>query len=31
MRSGGGRKAVFRLVDPVFARWVVAGRRWALE
>jgi hypothetical protein len=29
-RSGSGRKAVLRLVDPVFARWVVAGRRWTL-
>jgi hypothetical protein len=27
-RSGSGREAVLGLVDPVFARWVVAGRRW---
>lgn len=31
LRSGGGRKAVLKLVDPVFARWVLAGRRWTLE
>jgi uncharacterized protein len=30
-RVGTGRKAVLELVDPVFARWVVAGRRWAVE
>lgn len=30
VRSGSGRDAVLSLVDPVFARWVVAGRRWAL-
>lgn len=30
LRSGSGRKAVLSLVDPVFARWVVAGRRWTL-
>jgi uncharacterized protein len=28
LRSGSGRETVLRLVDPVFARWVVAGRRW---
>jgi uncharacterized protein len=31
LRSGSGRKATMKLVDPVFARWVVAGRRWELE
>ncbi|HEX5763478.1 MAG TPA: hypothetical protein VFY04_10235 [Solirubrobacterales bacterium] len=30
-RAGTGRAAVLQLVDPVFARWVVAGRRWTLE
>ncbi len=30
-RTGTGRKAVLELVDPVFARWVVRGRRWRLE
>jgi hypothetical protein len=29
-RTGSGRTAVLQLVDPVFARWVVAGRRWTL-
>lgn len=28
LRSGSGKSTVFKLVDPVFARWVVAGRRW---
>lgn len=28
VRSGSGRDAVLTLVDPVFARWVLAGRRW---
>jgi uncharacterized protein len=27
-RSGAGRQSVLELVDPVFARWVVQGRRW---
>lgn len=26
-----GEKGALALVDPVFARWVVAGRRWTLE
>jgi uncharacterized protein len=30
-RTGTGRKAVLKLVDPVFARWVVRGRRWASD
>ena len=30
-RAGIGRKAVLKLVDPVFARWVVRGRRWMLD
>jgi uncharacterized protein len=30
-RTGTGREAVLELVDPVFARWVVRGRRWILE
>jgi hypothetical protein len=29
-RAGSGRKAVLTPVDPVFARWVVRGRRWTL-
>ncbi len=29
-RVGSGRKAVLTPVDPVFARWVVRGRRWTL-
>lgn len=29
-RSGTGRHAVLEPVDPVFARWVVQGRRWTL-
>jgi len=28
LRTGSGRKAALQLVDPVFARWVVFGRRW---
>ncbi|HEY7455695.1 MAG TPA: hypothetical protein VH703_00335 [Solirubrobacterales bacterium] len=28
-RTGSGRSTVLTLVDPVFARWVVGGRRWA--
>jgi hypothetical protein len=30
LRSGSGRETRYELVDPVFARWVVAGRRWTL-
>jgi uncharacterized protein len=30
-RSGTGRKAMLQPVDPVFARWVVQGRRWTLD
>lgn len=30
-RAGSGRKAVLTPVDPVFARWVVRGRRWTLD
>jgi hypothetical protein len=30
-RTGSGRKAVLTLVDPVFAHWVVRGKRWTLE
>jgi hypothetical protein len=30
-RTGTGRETVLELVDPVFARWVVRGRRWILE
>jgi len=30
-RTGSGRETRHELVDPVFARWVVAGRRWTLE
>lgn len=30
-RTGSGRKAVLTPVDPVFARWVVRGRRWTLD
>lgn len=29
-RSGRGRETRYRLVDPVFAHWVVAGRRWQI-
>lgn len=29
-RTGRGRETRYGLVDPVFARWVVAGRRWVL-
>lgn len=29
-RSGSGRQTHYELVDPVFARWVVCGRRWTL-
>ncbi len=29
-RAGSGRNAVLTPVDPVFARWVVRGRRWTL-
>lgn len=28
-RTGTGRPTRYELVDPVFARWVVRGRRWA--
>jgi hypothetical protein len=28
-RAGSGRATRYELVDPVLARWVVAGRRWA--
>jgi hypothetical protein len=27
-RTGTGRETHYELVDPVFARWVVRGRRW---
>jgi uncharacterized protein len=30
-RAGSGRKAVLTPVDPVFARWVVRGKRWTLD
>lgn len=30
-RTGTGRETRYELVDPVFARWVVRGRRWTLE
>jgi hypothetical protein len=30
-RAGSGRKVVLTPVDPVFARWVVRGRRWTLD
>jgi len=30
-RAGSGRATRYELVDPVFARWVLAGRRWTLE
>lgn len=30
-RSGRGRETRYELVDPVFARWVAAGRRWTLS
>lgn len=30
-RTGSDRGVVLELVDPVFARWVVRGRRWVLE
>lgn len=30
-RAGSGRETVHELVDPVFARWVAAGRRWVLS
>lgn len=30
-RTGSGRDSVLELVDPVFARWVVRGRRWGLD
>jgi hypothetical protein len=30
-RMGSGRETRHELVDPVFARWVVRGRRWTLE
>ena len=29
-RTGSGRQTRYELVDPVFARWVVCGRRWTL-
>jgi hypothetical protein len=29
-RSGSGRQARHELVDPIFSRWVVRGRRWTL-
>ncbi len=31
VRTGRGRDAPLGLVDPVFARWVAAGRRWAIQ
>lgn len=31
VRAGRGRETRYGVVDPVFARWVVAGRRWVLE
>lgn len=30
-RTGRGRSVRYALVDPVLARWVIAGRRWTLE
>lgn len=30
-RTGSGRQTRYELVDPVFARWVVRGRRWMLS
>jgi hypothetical protein len=30
-RTGSGRETRYELVDPVFARWVVGGRRWTLD
>lgn len=30
-RTGAGRETRYELVDPVFARWVVRGRRWTLD
>lgn len=29
-RTGSGRERRYELVDPVFAHWVVRGRRWTL-
>lgn len=29
-RSGEGRQTHYELVDPVFARWVVQGKRWRM-
>lgn len=29
-RTGSGLQTRYELVDPVFARWVVSGRRWTL-
>jgi len=29
-RAGSGRETRYELVDPVFARWVVSGRRWTV-
>lgn len=31
VRTGRGRDAPLALVDPVFARWVAAGRRWTVQ
>jgi hypothetical protein len=31
LRTGSGRGTRYELVDPVFARWVAGGRRWALS
>jgi hypothetical protein len=30
-RTGRGRETRYGLVDPVFSRWVVRGRRWMLD